>query len=270
MLGHYRNVIWIGNNFNGDLASWQDTPVLSYLRVGGNLLLMARLGDQFLGDSLRDYLGITWTNTSAQLLDCIATRPNLTSMSLLATQTLCAAFDTVRTTPESQLLFRVSSGYSPSRGIGAIRIPPNGAGTRPYGGRFAFLSGRPYRWNHTQLQNNVAVILNSYFNEPVTPVGVDEPGVTTRLALAPPRPNPFSGATELQFTLARPAPVRLVVIDVAGRRARTLVNGTLAAGAHDLTWDGRDDRGSLAPAGLYWARLESGGECVVRRVVRMR
>jgi hypothetical protein len=269
-LRHYRNVIWIGNDFNGDLAAWQDTPILSYLRVGGDVLLMSRLGDSFLGDSLRDYLGINWTNLSAQLYDCLPTRPNFSSMALLGSQTLCAAFDTVRTTPESQLLFRVSTNYSPSRGIGAIRMPASGAGTRSDGGRFAFLSGRPYRWNHTSLQNNVSIILGSYFNEPVTPVGVDPPRASPAFALAPPRPNPFSDATELHFTLPRSAPVRLVLVDVTGRRARILVNGTLAAGPHDLSWDGRDDRGSIAPAGLYWARLECAGESVVRRVVRMR
>ena len=48
VLGHYRNVIWVGNNFNGDLDSWVQTPILSYLRAGGNVLLLSRQGDVFL------------------------------------------------------------------------------------------------------------------------------------------------------------------------------------------------------------------------------
>jgi hypothetical protein len=119
-LGHYRNVVWVGNDFNGDLALWQDSPMLSYLHAGGNVLLMARYGDLFLSDSLLSYLGATWTDTQTQLFDCLPTRPGFSSMALLSSQTLCAAFDTVLATPQSQLLFRVSTNFSPSRGIGAI------------------------------------------------------------------------------------------------------------------------------------------------------
>jgi len=270
VLGQYRNVIWVGNNLNGDLASWQDTAVLSYLRAGGNLLLMTRQGDQFLGDSLRAYLGINWTSIGATLNDCLATRPGLVNMSLLASQSLCAVFDTVRTTPESQLLFRVSAGFTPSRGIGAVRAPAGGAGLRPMGGRFAFISGRPYRWNHAQLQSDITAILTNWFMEPVTLTAVATATPIQGLVLDPARPNPSSGAVTLHLSLPRAGRARLVLLDVAGRRRRTVVDATLAAGPHDFEWDGRDERGAPAPAGLYWARLEFAGEVAVRRLVRMR
>jgi len=269
-LGQYRNVIWVGNNFNGDLASWQESPVLSYLRAGGNLLLMTRQGGEFLGDSLRAYLGVNWTSTSATLFDGIATRPGLTNMSLLATQNLNSVFDTVLAHPESQLLFRVQSGFTPTRGIGAIRVPAGGAGFRPHGGRFAFLSGRPYRWNHAQLAGNVTEILTSWFLEPPGAVGVGGAGGPgTRMTLEPARPNPSSGLTSLRFTLPREGRVRLVLVDVAGRSVRVLFDGSLGAGDHEARWDGRDDSGARAAAGLYWARLEAGGEVAVRRLVRL-
>ncbi|NOT34211.1 MAG: hypothetical protein HOP12_08595 [Candidatus Eisenbacteria bacterium] len=270
VLGHYRNVIWVGNNFGGDLAAWQETPVLSYLRVGGNLLLMTRQGESFLDDSLRTYLGINWTNTGATLFDCLATRPGLANVTTLGSQTLCAVFDTVRTTPESELLFRVSSGFSPTRGIGAVRVPAGGGTFRPSGARLAFLSGRPYRWNHTQLQNDVSAILANWFLEPVNPTAVGDAPIARGLALSPARPNPSSGATTLGFALPRAEHARLTLLDVTGRRVRTLVDGAFEAGEHVASWDGRDERGGRAPAGLYWARLEAGGESAVRRLVRIR
>jgi len=270
VLGHYRNVIWVGNNFNGDLGNWQETPILSYLHAGGNVFLMTRQGDQFLGDSLRIYLGVNWTSTGATLNDCIATRPGFSNMSLLAAQSLCAVFDTVRTTPESQLLFRVSTGFTPSRGIGAIRMPAAGAGFRPRGGRFAFLSGRPYRWNPTQLKNNVTTLLTTWFLEPLSGVDVDGgPGLPRVLTLEPALPNPSRGATALAFTLPGAGHARLELLDVSGRRTRTLVDAALSAGPHRATWDGRDDRGRRVAAGLYWVRLEAGGASAVRRLVRL-
>lgn len=271
VLGRYRAVVWVGNNFNGDLEAWNETPVLSYLRAGGNLLLMTRMGNLFLGDSLRAYLGINWALTSTTLNDCLPTRPGLVAMTP-SSMNLCSVFDTVRTTPESHLLFRASAGFTPNRGIGAVRIPPGGAGTRPTGGRFAFVSGRPYRWNHAPLAANVEAILGAWFLEPAGLAAVDDAAAAGagRLTLEPVRPNPSSGPATLRFTLPRSGTVRLTLVDVAGRRTRTITDATFAAGSHDVTWDGRDAGGSPAPAGIYWARIESGSEVAVRRLVRMR
>ena len=66
----------------------------------------------------------------------------------------------------------------------------------------------------------------------------------------------------LRFTLARGGPARLELFDAGGRRVRTLLAGDLAAGDHEATWDGRDDRGRAVAAGAYVARLAgAGGGC---------
>ena len=85
------------------------------------------------------------------------------------------------------------------------------------------------------------------------------------LALAPPAPNPARGAVSLRFTLSTPGRVRLAVHDVAGRRVATLVDGTLAAGAHEAEWVGAG-----AGPGLYFVRLEADGRSVTRRIARVR
>jgi aminopeptidase N len=270
LLGHYRAVVWIGNNYNGDLAAWQSTPVLSYLRAGGNVLLMSRMGDQFLGDSLKAYLGVNWTSTSATLYDCVATRPGFVNQALLSSQTYCSVFDSTRTTTESTLLFKVSTNFSPNRGIGAIRVPSGGMGARSVGGRLAFLSGRPYRWNHTQLRANVMNLLNAWFLEPVAWVGVEPAAPPIRPQLLAARPNPSRGSITLRFTLPRAGQARLVVLDVGGRRVRTLLDGAMGGGEHEIAWDGRAENGRSAPAGVYWARLEADATACTRRLVRVR
>ena len=83
-------------------------------------------------------------------------------------------------------------------------------------------------------------------------------------------PNPFTGSTLLRFSLAAAGPVRAELLDVTGRRVRSLVAGELVAGEHTLRWDGRDDRGHALPAGLYFARLETAGNGVVRRLALAR
>ena len=83
-------------------------------------------------------------------------------------------------------------------------------------------------------------------------------------------PNPFQGALNISFSLAREASVKIVVFDLAGRVVRRLEEGTRPAGTHLVTWDGRADAGHPAAAGLYVVRLETGGMRQSRRVQRIR
>lgn len=68
-------------------------------------------------------------------------------------------------------------------------------------------------------------------------------------------PNPFRANANLSFALAQGGSVELALYSVDGRVVRRLVSGTREAGQYQVAWDGRDDAGSLAPAGVYYARL---------------
>jgi len=268
VLGHYRNVVWVGNELNGDIETWVQTPIRNYLAAGGNVLLMTRLADSFLDDSFKALLGITLTATSTTFDDCVATRPGLVNMSRLGTQSSCVVFDTVRAHTDSELLFKTTNGFSPQRGLGVVRSPAGGAGLRPKGGRFAFLSGRPYRWNHTQLRANVSAILDRWFLEPLSGVSVGD-GAPAPGRLSAARPNPFRVATHVQLDLASPERVRLEVLDLAGRVVHARDAGRLGAGRHLLEWDGRVARGAAAAPGIYWLRVRAGAFEARRRVVRL-
>jgi hypothetical protein len=94
---------------------------------------------------------------------------------------------------------------------------------------------------------------------------------TGGLRLAGGRPNPFRERTTVSFTLARDSEVRLTVHDAAGRRIRTLVDGSRAAGDGATDWDGRDDSGQRVAAGVYFVRLEAAeGETVSRKLAYLR
>jgi len=88
-------------------------------------------------------------------------------------------------------------------------------------------------------------------------------------ALGEPSPSPFTGLTRLSFQLPSAAEAKLEVFGLRGERVRTIAATIFAAGDHALAWDGRDDTGHDARAGLYFVRLESGGRVAVRRVVRL-
>jgi hypothetical protein len=86
-------------------------------------------------------------------------------------------------------------------------------------------------------------------------------------ALAQNHPNPFNPATMIRVQVPGTGSATLRVFDVSGRLVRTLVQGSLPRGAHQVTWDGRDDRGFSAPTGIYVYRLEAGGKTLSRRMV---
>jgi hypothetical protein len=105
-------------------------------------------------------------------------------------------------------------------------------------------------------------------------VGVQLTGVPAprpeSLRLLPPRPDPSSGS--VVFTVEQPAAghLRADVLDVAGRRLRTLHRGAVPAGRIELDWDGRAAGGGAVPAGVYVLRIESGGAQHALRFTRLR
>jgi hypothetical protein len=93
-------------------------------------------------------------------------------------------------------------------------------------------------------------------------------GTVPRFAfLAQNAPNPFAGATAIRFGLPRTGRADLGVFDARGRRVRSLVAGTIEAGEHALTWDGRDDRGRRAAAGVYFYILRADGRNFEKRMM---
>ncbi|HPF34805.1 MAG TPA: FlgD immunoglobulin-like domain containing protein [Candidatus Krumholzibacteria bacterium] len=93
-----------------------------------------------------------------------------------------------------------------------------------------------------------------YLDEPATTAVAD---VARRYGMLRNHPDPFNPQTTLFFELERDDTAMLTVLDLKGRVVRTLETGRLAAGAHQVSWDGRDGRGEALPAGVYLARLRT-------------
>ena len=68
-------------------------------------------------------------------------------------------------------------------------------------------------------------------------------------------PNPFNTTIQLRFHLSQAASVHVAIYNVQGQRVRSLVDAPLHAGAHQMQWDGRDERGYPLATGLYFARF---------------
>jgi subtilisin family serine protease len=92
---------------------------------------------------------------------------------------------------------------------------------------------------------------------------------TSRLALAP-APNPTARAMTLSFSMPAAGETRLAIYDAAGRLVRVIADGARAAGAHAEAWDLTGADGAAVRPGLYFARLETAGERLTRRIAVIR
>ena len=96
-------------------------------------------------------------------------------------------------------------------------------------------------------------------------------------------PNPFSGApskgtrplqkepsTTSSYSLADDVRISLKIFNAAGQEVRELVNEMQNRGEYSVVWDGRDDEGMEAEAGIYFYTLQVGHERRTRRMVLVR
>jgi flagellar hook assembly protein FlgD len=80
--------------------------------------------------------------------------------------------------------------------------------------------------------------------------------------------NP-SSSFAFSFTLPEAQRTQASVVDLAGRRVARLVDGPLAAGRHEVRWDGLGAEGRPAPAGVYFFIVRAGDTRASRPVVKL-
>ena len=104
------------------------------------------------------------------------------------------------------------------------------------------------------VQTGLAVVL---LNQDVSSGMAEQPTAPVPATLRGAFPNPFNPWTRISFELAEAGPVALRVYDLAGKRVRTLVDGSAEAGVRSVDWNGRDDDGRRLASGVYLIRMES-------------
>jgi len=78
-------------------------------------------------------------------------------------------------------------------------------------------------------------------------------------------PNPFNSSTVISFSLPHTSEVDLRIYDVTGRMVRTMAQGKMSAGEHEL----RLEAGAL-PSGVYFVKVEAGKAAKVAKFALLR
>jgi len=75
-------------------------------------------------------------------------------------------------------------------------------------------------------------------------------------------PNPFNPTTKISFSLPSAENTSLNVYNSLGQMVRSLINGNLPAGTHQVAFNATD-----LPSGIYYYKLETGSYTQVRKMI---
>ena len=76
-----------------------------------------------------------------------------------------------------------------------------------------------------------------------------------------------AGVTALQINLPSTETVRVRIVDLRGRVIRNDRMPAAAPGALVYRWDGRDEEGRRAPAGVYIAQVDAGSQTARSKLI---
>lgn len=105
------------------------------------------------------------------------------------------------------------------------------------------------------------------FSPPERPQTNAVPKLIESFLLAGNFPNPFNPSTTIDFQLPKDSRVSITIFNTNGQLIRTLVDGDLQAGAHQVQWDGLDDNGNHVAAGVYLCRMKAGDFMDTKRML---
>jgi hypothetical protein len=83
-------------------------------------------------------------------------------------------------------------------------------------------------------------------------------------------PNPFNPVASIEYLMPAAGNLRVEIYDVRGGLVRTLLDGAVNAGPGGLTWNGRNNQGSLLSSGLYFCRITALGRMEVKKLLLIR
>jgi ligand-binding sensor domain-containing protein len=127
------------------------------------------------------------------------------------------------------------------------------------------------------IYGNQAVIWNGYgisvleFDPVSFQTGVkDKSPLPSALSIKRASPNPFNPSTTISIEIPNDGFATISIYNINGQKIRDLATGNMTAGTHSVVWDGRNDRGEIAPAGVYITRARMGNSVAVGKMLLLK
>jgi len=95
-------------------------------------------------------------------------------------------------------------------------------------------------------------------------------GTANRFALEKAFPNPFNPTVAVSFSLPDASQISLRIYNIRGQLVKSLLDGWIDAGAHQVIWDGRNENGETVGSGVYFCQLVSGRHSRTAKLVLLK
>ncbi len=83
-------------------------------------------------------------------------------------------------------------------------------------------------------------------------------------------PNPFNPETQIEFMVPYQSDVTVEVYNIAGQLVKTLVDGSITAGVHHLSWNGLSNNGTNVSSGVYLYRMTGPGFVQTKKMLMLK
>ncbi len=146
----------------------------------------------------------------------------------------------------------------------AVISSPTGTGALSLGGTHAGYRNSPSPDSSITVYS-VSPGTNAYCSyDIISTIGVQPVGneVPAEYSLSQNYPNPFNPSTEFKLAIPEKSNVSLVIYDMLGRVAATLVNGELNAGVYKVNWSAEG-----FSSGVYFYRLTAGSFTTAKKML---
>lgn len=68
-------------------------------------------------------------------------------------------------------------------------------------------------------------------------------------------PNPFNPETNIEFSIQKPANIKISVFNIKGQHIKTLINKNFQSGLHRITWNGTNSSNCRVVSGIYFYQM---------------
>lgn len=255
ILNLYDKVIWIGNNFSGDLEFFSPSQVLQYIQSGGNFLLATRMASFFFNSDLYNYCGILQISGDSQINTALALDDSLVSMTSNSANTF-THYVRLDTSSKAIPIFDDDPGTPWTVGF---RMQKDNDGV------FIFIAGRPYRYNNAASSANYNYIIDKWLTNSPTGFTDETSSIPSDFSLSQNFPNPFNPNTQIEFAVKKESFVSLKVYNLIGEEVAKLVNEVKSPGIYNVNFSGNN-----LTSGTYFYRMEADGYSSVRKFILLK
>ena len=83
-------------------------------------------------------------------------------------------------------------------------------------------------------------------------------------------PNPFDAQTTISFSIPKAGRINISIYNIIGQNIKTLADGKLSIGHHQVIWNGKDENDMPVSSGIYFYKMETADFSVLRKCILLK